>query len=637
MAIQVQNRRGTTTQHSTFTGASGEITVDTDKNTVVVHNGSTPGGFPLSPNIAFDVANAAFTNANSILVIAQAAFDRANLSNDVLFISAAFDKANAANVLAYNTGIGANNYAGAMANASNAYAASLTPDLSPAFNKANDAFTVANAAFAAGNNEYTFSNTVYAAVNSVFGVANAAFARGNTSAQLAYYRVTVGAVNMDAGSNAGTLIVSSSNNIVLIANSTNDSLQITQSPSGVTATTYGGATQIPVLSVDTYGRITSAANAAVQGMDYAYANTIWNVANAAFNRGNTSAQLAFFRVAANGSNLDAVSNADTLTIRSSNNIILIANSTNDSIQITQNPSGVSSGSYSSGISAITVDAFGRITSITGSAGYVTSSGVTSITAGTGLSGGTITSSGTISMPSVGPGAGTYSSGISSITIDAQGRITSITGSAGYVTSSGVTSVSGTSGRITSSGGTTPVIDLATSGVSATTYGGATNIPAITVDAYGRITSASNVAVSSGGLTVSDQTSSSSTFYPLFTTTTSGSASVANVATTKLYFVPSTGTLSATVFTSLSDIEYKTDIQQFNGANLLDSINPVSFVWKETGTKSYGVIAQELEKVLPELVETNENGTKSVSYTPMIAILLNVVKDLTARIEELERK
>lgn len=47
MAIQLQLRRGTTVQHSTFTGADGEITVDTDLQTLRVHDGSTPGGFPL--------------------------------------------------------------------------------------------------------------------------------------------------------------------------------------------------------------------------------------------------------------------------------------------------------------------------------------------------------------------------------------------------------------------------------------------------------------------------------------------------------------------------------------------------------------------------------------------------------------
>ena len=48
MATQVQRRKGTTVQHSTFTGASAELTVDTTKNTVVVHDGATAGGIPLA-------------------------------------------------------------------------------------------------------------------------------------------------------------------------------------------------------------------------------------------------------------------------------------------------------------------------------------------------------------------------------------------------------------------------------------------------------------------------------------------------------------------------------------------------------------------------------------------------------------
>jgi len=48
MANALQLRRGTTTQHSTFTGLAGEVTVDTTKDTVVVHDGATAGGIPLA-------------------------------------------------------------------------------------------------------------------------------------------------------------------------------------------------------------------------------------------------------------------------------------------------------------------------------------------------------------------------------------------------------------------------------------------------------------------------------------------------------------------------------------------------------------------------------------------------------------
>ena len=48
MATQVQFRRGTTSQTGSFTGAVGEVTVDTDKDTVVVHDGSQAGGFAVA-------------------------------------------------------------------------------------------------------------------------------------------------------------------------------------------------------------------------------------------------------------------------------------------------------------------------------------------------------------------------------------------------------------------------------------------------------------------------------------------------------------------------------------------------------------------------------------------------------------
>jgi len=52
MSTQIQRRRGTTSEHSSFTGAAGEITIDSTKNTIVVHDGSTQGGIPLAKESA---------------------------------------------------------------------------------------------------------------------------------------------------------------------------------------------------------------------------------------------------------------------------------------------------------------------------------------------------------------------------------------------------------------------------------------------------------------------------------------------------------------------------------------------------------------------------------------------------------
>jgi hypothetical protein len=48
MSFAFQRRRGTTTQHASFTGLLGEVTVDTDKKVTVVHDGSTAGGTPMA-------------------------------------------------------------------------------------------------------------------------------------------------------------------------------------------------------------------------------------------------------------------------------------------------------------------------------------------------------------------------------------------------------------------------------------------------------------------------------------------------------------------------------------------------------------------------------------------------------------
>lgn len=111
-------------------------------------------------------------------------------------------------------------------------------------------------------------------------------------------------------------------------------------------------------------------------------------------------------------------------------------------------------------------------------------------------------------------------------------------------------------------------------------------------------------------------------------------SVSNI--TGLSSLSASGTITALDFNSLSDLELKQNIKPIvNSAEILNKINPVIFEWKQNGKKSYGMIAQEMEKVLPELVLQQENGYKSIAYIQLIALLIDAVNNLNEEVETLK--
>jgi len=96
-------------------------------------------------------------------------------------------------------------------------------------------------------------------------------------------------------------------------------------------------------------------------------------------------------------------------------------------------------------------------------------------------------------------------------------------------------------------------------------------------------------------------------------------------------------ISAVDFNSTSDISLKENIKPLDGISLLKDINPVQFTWKDTGNLSYGVIAQELQKVLPNLVTERDDKILTVNYTALIGVLVDAVQKLDARVKQLESK
>jgi len=99
--------------------------------------------------------------------------------------------------------------------------------------------------------------------------------------------------------------------------------------------------------------------------------------------------------------------------------------------------------------------------------------------------------------------------------------------------------------------------------------------------------------------------------------------------------------------STSDIRFKENITPIpNALDKLNKIGGYTFDWnsdpeltKLHGFKGHdvGVIAQEIEKVLPELVTTRDNGYKAVKYEKLVALLIESNKELLKRIEVLESK
>jgi hypothetical protein len=81
MPFAFQRRRGTTAQHASFTGLLAELTVDTDKNTVVVHDGSTAGGVPLARAAGGTLADTIVKGLEEdVNVVASAATGTINLN-----------------------------------------------------------------------------------------------------------------------------------------------------------------------------------------------------------------------------------------------------------------------------------------------------------------------------------------------------------------------------------------------------------------------------------------------------------------------------------------------------------------------------------------------------------------------------
>lgn len=91
------------------------------------------------------------------------------------------------------------------------------------------------------------------------------------------------------------------------------------------------------------------------------------------------------------------------------------------------------------------------------------------------------------------------------------------------------------------------------------------------------------------------------------------------------------------FNATSDANFKENVQIIeNSLDKIHKIDGVEFTWKETKKGSLGVIAQNVESVFPQLVNTSDSG-KSVNYNGLIGVLIEAVKELSAEVSYLHAK
>jgi len=142
-----------------------------------------------------------------------------------------------------------------------------------------------------------------------------------------------------------------------------------------------------------------------------------------------------------------------------------------------------------------------------------------------------------------------------------------------------------------------------------------------------------VALFSGSSTVETR--------PGFICDTSGSVGVrVNENTAPLsYALDVSGSIRATgTVLQSSDERLKENIYPLdNAVDRVSAIDGVYFNWNDKKERNVGVLAQQVQKVLPEVVSEDNNGYLNVDYGGIVPLLLEAIKELESRVKELENR
>jgi len=149
---------------------------------------------------------------------------------------------------------------------------------------------------------------------------------------------------------------------------------------------------------------------------------------------------------------------------------------------------------------------------------------------------------------------------------------------------------------------------------------------------------STLFTGSASATATTLTTTNSTFYPTFVSSNTTTTNQAHQVATAFNFNASTGTLTSTIVTASSDEKLKENIRPI--ADALSKVLQLSGVlFNRIGQTAdeIGYIAQQVEKIIPQVIHTDADGMKSLAYGNLVALLGEAIKEQQQQIEELKER
>ena len=392
-----------------------------------------------------------------------------------------------------------------------------------------------------------------------------------------------------AESNDDTLTIVGGTGITALTNAGTDTLTIEDSNSGVTAGNYGSQFVVPSITVNEKGRITSASN-----------NTAISLSALGFTGSTSADNYGSFNVQIDSNSAEAVGSGDTLKFIGGTAVTLAKSQGTNQEIVTINSSDTVTNVGISGS-----ETTGTITLAGGSNTSISQTGNTV----------TFSSTDTNTVTNLGANNSNYTSGNINVvgsgatSVSKSGNTITITSTDTNTDTNTVTSV-GVSGNLS-----TGNITLQGSGGTSVSKSGGT------------------ITISSGSIPTNNNQLTNGAGY----TTYSSNQATSTTSAVTFASVSASGDIIAFATSDERLKDNKLVIE--NSLDKVGKLKGYEFDWNDKQDifegHDVGVIAQEVEKVLPEVVQTRENGYKAVKYEKLVPLLINAINELKAEIEELK--